>query len=150
MPSMMRDAGMMTGRTARPTRIASTTTGCLPAGDDIQEPEVREAPHKCHACGSHSRRPLLSAERLAAQPRPKAVGWSGLSGRPIVDSVPPYRRIDFPLGVAVTDMQHEKALQVVLVEVRVQHKEERHVLDDLVNDLLRKEIAIPETPKARA
>src|SRR5260370_32231095 len=62
--------------------------------------------------------------------------------------VPPYRRIDVPLGVAVTDMQHEKALQVVLVEVRVQHKEERHVLDDLVNDLLRKEIAIPETPKA--
>jgi hypothetical protein len=70
----------------------------------------------------------LSAERLAAQPRPKAVGWSGLSGRPIVDSVLPYRRIDFPLGVAVTDMQHEKALQVVLVEVRVQHEEERHVV----------------------
>jgi hypothetical protein len=70
----------------------------------------------------------LSAERLAAQPRPKAVGWSGLSGRPIVDSVSPYRRIDFPLGVVVTDMQHEKALQVVLVEVRVQHEEERHVV----------------------
>ena len=24
---------------------------------------------------------------------PKAVGWSGLSGRPIVDSVPPYRHM---------------------------------------------------------
>jgi hypothetical protein len=84
MPSMMRDAGMMTGRTARPSRIASTTTGCLPAGEDMQEPEVRDAPHKCHACGS------------LAWPSP--------------------------------DMQHEKALEVVLVEVRVQHEEERRVV----------------------
>jgi hypothetical protein len=40
MPSMMRDAGMMTGRTARPARIASTTTGRLRADEDMQKPDL--------------------------------------------------------------------------------------------------------------
>ena len=69
---------------------------------------------------------LPNALPLSRGRRPSA--GAACQAAPSLTACRRYRRIDFPLGVAVTDMQHEKALQVVLVEVRVQHEEERHVV----------------------
>ena len=67
------------------------------------------------------------------QPWPKAVGWSSLLDRLLVECVPSYCAINLLSRLADPDMQNEMSLEVVVVKICIEDEEECHVVRALAD-----------------
>ena len=67
------------------------------------------------------------------QPWPKAVGWSSLLDRLLVECVPSYCAINLHPRLADPDMQNEMSLEVVVVKICIEDEEECHVVRALAD-----------------